>query len=73
MSTGIDISITGGPNGNAGSNPAYSFSLTMDSSGVLPAVTVPQGSSGSTYTIKANLTTCGASGSNRSGSKSGTE
>ena len=72
-STGIDISITGGPNGNAGSNPAYSFSLTTDSSGVLPAVTVPQGSSGSTYTIKANLTTCGASGSNRSGSQIGTE
>ncbi len=69
--TAISISITGGPNGNPSAPPAYTFSLTTNSSGVLPAVTVPRGSSGSTYSIKANLTTCGASGSNRSGSRTG--
>jgi hypothetical protein len=70
-STAVDLSITGGPNGTAGAAPAYTFSLTTNASGVLPAVIVPQGTSGATYTIKANLTTCGASGSNRSGQKTG--
>lgn len=68
-STSINLSITGGPNGTAGAAPAYTFTVTTNGSGVLPAVTVPRGTSGSTYTIKANLTTCGASGSNRSGQK----
>jgi prepilin-type N-terminal cleavage/methylation domain-containing protein len=66
--TSINLSITGGPNGTAGAAPAYTFTVVAGSGGVLPAVTVPLGTSGTTYTIKANLTTCGASASNRSGS-----
>jgi hypothetical protein len=66
--TSVSISITGGPNGNAGSLPKYTTTATTNGSGVLAAITVPQGASGSTYSIKANLGTCGASGSNRSGS-----
>src|SRR6185312_12038331 len=52
-STTVNISITGGPNGNANSAPSYTFSGTTNASGVLAAVTVtvPQGSSGSTYAI----------------------
>ena len=66
--TSINLSITGGPNGTAGATPAYTFTRVAGAAGLLATVTVPLGTSGSTYTIKANLTTCGASGSNRSGS-----
>jgi type II secretory pathway pseudopilin PulG len=70
--TKIDLSITGGPNGTPGVAPAYTFTLTTNAFGVLPVVTVPRGTAGSTYTIKANLsntapTPCPA-GLNRSGS-----
>jgi type II secretory pathway pseudopilin PulG len=69
--TSINLSITGGPNGTAGAAPAYTFTRTAGAGGVLPTVAVPLGTSGSTYTIKANLTTCGVSAANRSGSIAG--
>jgi len=64
-STGISLSVTGGPNGTVGAAPAYTVSGTTNGSAVIN-ITVPTGAG--TYTIKANLSTCGASGSNRSGS-----
>ena len=66
-STGVSISITGGPIGTAGAAPAATLAGTTSAgSPSTIAVTLPSGAG--TYTVKVNLTTCGASGSNRSGS-----
>jgi prepilin-type N-terminal cleavage/methylation domain-containing protein len=58
VGTLIQLSITGGPNGTPGSAPAYSFTQPVGASGWLPALTVPRGTTGSTYRVKAWLSGC---------------
>jgi type II secretory pathway pseudopilin PulG len=60
--TNASVSITGGPNGTAGSLPKYTGATT---SGTTVNITVPM-ATGYTYTVRANKTGCSGSG-NKSG------
>jgi type II secretory pathway pseudopilin PulG len=62
VATNSSITITGGPNGAAGSAPTYSGVTTATTS---VAITVPVGTG--TYTVRAHNTPCSAAG-NKSGS-----
>lgn len=65
----VTISVTGGPGGTLGANPAWTFSGVLNASSQA-TITVPQGVGSFTYTLKAYLTAC-TGASNRSGQLTG--
>jgi hypothetical protein len=67
--TAVTVSITGGPIGTVGANPAFGGALSVNASSQV-TVSVPQGTGAFTYTIKVYLTACGGA-TNRSGSLAG--